>query len=108
MKSASVFVLPSVREGYGMVVAEALCCGLPVITVDHPENEARELVEDGVSGLICEPTLSALAVALAKVFENGEMLSVSLEHAGRFAWTESVHSLEEVYRLASTLTGGRI
>jgi len=47
-------------------------------------------------------------VALAKVFDNREMLSVSLEHAGRFAWTESVHSLEEVYRLASTLTGGRI
>ena len=67
MKAASVFVLPSVREGYGMVVAEALCSGLPVITVDHPENEARELVEDGVTGRICEPTAEALAAALASV-----------------------------------------
>ena len=96
MKSASVFVLPSIREGYGMVVAEALCCGLPVITVDHPENEARELVEDGVTGLICEPTSLALADALVEILE--EKLSVPPECGLRFAWTESVLSVEQIYR----------
>jgi glycosyltransferase involved in cell wall biosynthesis len=96
MKSASVFVLPSIREGYGMVVAEALCCGLPVITVDHPENEARELVEDGVTGRICEPTSLALADALVEILED--KLSVPPECGLRFAWTESVLSVEQIYR----------
>ena len=53
IKSSSVFVLPSVREGFGIVVVEALACGVPVITTDHPDNQARLLVEDGVTGWLC-------------------------------------------------------
>ena len=98
MKAASVFVLPSVREGYGMVVAEALCSGLPVITVDHPENEARELVEDGVTGRICEPTAEALAAALASVLGSTERPALPERARRRFSWSESVRSLEAVYR----------
>ena len=44
MKSAGVFVSPSIREGFGMVALEAMACGTPVVTVDHPRNAVRERI----------------------------------------------------------------
>jgi glycosyltransferase involved in cell wall biosynthesis len=41
IKSSKVFVLPSSREGFGLVVLEANACGIPVITVDEKDNGAR-------------------------------------------------------------------
>jgi glycosyltransferase involved in cell wall biosynthesis len=71
MKSAKVLVLPSVREGFGIVVAEAIACGLPVITTNHQENHAQELVEDGVTGWICAPTVDGIAEALRDALAGG-------------------------------------
>lgn len=61
MKSSRVFVLPSLREGFGMVVLEALLCGTPVVTVNAVGNGSKDLVEDGVTGAVVEPEASALA-----------------------------------------------
>ena len=52
MKSATVLALPSVREGFGAVVLEANSCGLPVVTVDHPDNAARHLIIEGQNGFL--------------------------------------------------------
>jgi glycosyltransferase involved in cell wall biosynthesis len=48
---ADVFVLPSKEEPWGMVVAEAMCFGLPVITSDRV-GAAMDLVKDGYNGFI--------------------------------------------------------
>ena len=61
MKRARVFVLPSNREGFGMVAAEAIACGTPVVTVESPENAATHLIEPGATGSICEPNPESLA-----------------------------------------------
>lgn len=50
MKGASVLVFPSEREGFGLTVAESLALGTPVVCGDHPDNEARHLVDDAVDG----------------------------------------------------------
>jgi glycosyltransferase involved in cell wall biosynthesis len=65
MKGSRLFVLPSSREGFGLVVLEAAAAGLATITVNHPDNYARELVIEGVTGWVCEPTATALAEAIA-------------------------------------------
>lgn len=50
IKSSKVFVLPSDREGFGLVVAEANACGLPVLTLNHKNNAATSLIEPGRNG----------------------------------------------------------
>lgn len=49
-QSSSVFVLASIADGFGMVVPQAMACGLPVIVTENVG--ASDLVEDGVNGFI--------------------------------------------------------
>ena len=54
MKSSHVCVIPSTREGFGIAALEALACGLPVVTVDHPDNAICELItKEPGSALLC-------------------------------------------------------
>jgi glycosyltransferase involved in cell wall biosynthesis len=68
-------VLPSRREGYGMIVVEAAACGTPSVVVRAPDNAAVELIEEGVNGVVAasaEP--EALADAIVHVIESGDEL----------------------------------
>jgi glycosyltransferase involved in cell wall biosynthesis len=49
-QQSSVFVLASLEDGFGMVVTQAMACGLPVIVTESVG--ARDLVEDGVNGFV--------------------------------------------------------
>lgn len=48
--SASVFVFPSLVEGFGLVLLEAMSCGIPVITT--PNTAGPDILTDGVEGFI--------------------------------------------------------
>lgn len=50
---ADIFVLPTLREGYGQVVAEAMSFGLPIVASNV--GAIPELVTDGVEGLLVPP-----------------------------------------------------
>lgn len=69
MKSASVLALPSVREGFGCVVVEANACGVPVVTVDHPDNAARHLIDPGRNGYLTTVDAAGLARGLAAALD---------------------------------------
>ena len=49
--SSSVFVLPSRFEGFGLVIIEAMACGVPVIAFDC-ENGPRAIIADGETGFL--------------------------------------------------------
>jgi glycosyltransferase involved in cell wall biosynthesis len=62
--ASEVFVLPSHQENFGIVVAEAMSCGLPVI-VSSQVNIWREIVSYW-AGLVAEDTLEATQAALQR------------------------------------------
>ena len=78
LRRALCMVLPSRREGYGMVVVEAAACGTPSILVREPDNAAVELIVDGVNGVIAASADPAdLAAAIVAVSEAGPGLGAS-------------------------------
>jgi glycosyltransferase involved in cell wall biosynthesis len=93
MRRALCMLLPSRREGYGMVVVEASAHATPSIVITGEDNAATELVEDGVNGVIvasAEP--EAVAAAIVRVHETGMALREST--AGWFAENADRLSLE--------------
>jgi glycosyltransferase involved in cell wall biosynthesis len=71
-QQASVLVLPSVQDGFGLVVSEALACGTPVIITSNVG--ARDIVEHDVNGLIVPPrNVDALAAAITRIYESHEL-----------------------------------
>jgi glycosyltransferase involved in cell wall biosynthesis len=70
---ALCLVLPSRREGYGLVVVEAAAAGTPSVVVAHEDNAAVELVDDGENGVVVESDdPDALAAAIVQIHEAGE------------------------------------
>ncbi|MFC5061722.1 glycosyltransferase family 4 protein [Actinomycetospora atypica] len=81
--AARVFVLPSAREGFGIVALEGLACGLPVITTAAPDNLARHLVADAPGGFVCADDVGSLARAIADVLDG---TTAVVGKADRDAW----------------------
>lgn len=70
--AADVFVLPSVEDGFGLVVLEAMLAGLPVIVSDHAG--ASEAVRDGIDGFVVPARDSdALAARLGLLLSDADL-----------------------------------
>ncbi|NDC62962.1 MAG: glycosyltransferase [Planctomycetia bacterium] len=69
MKSAGVLALPSTREGFGLVLAEAMACGTPCIAYDVPA--VREVLADGEAGVLVPPRdVIGLAAACDRLLDD--------------------------------------
>lgn len=75
MRSATCLVVPSAREGYGLVVVEAASQGTPVVVVAGDDNAAVELVEPGVNGFVVPDRRPAsIAGGILAVYAGGAEL----------------------------------
>ena len=78
---SSVFVLPSVEDGFGMVMGEAMACGLPVICTTN--TGAPDVIKDGVHGFFVQPQDSlALAEKITWCYEHKDTC-YTMGQAGR-------------------------
>jgi glycosyltransferase involved in cell wall biosynthesis len=78
LASALCLIVPSRREGYGLVVVEAASTGTPSVVVSDPDNAATELVDEGANGFVAASAVPRdLAEALFLVFAEGAALRES-------------------------------
>lgn len=97
MKTADVFASPSRREGFGITALESLACGTPVVTIAHPQNAVQELVDDGSSGVVCEPTVDGFCRGLRRARDNIRG-SACVAAARKYEWDRIAERAEALYR----------
>lgn len=97
--SADAFVFPSVKEGWGLVVLEAMAAGLPVVTSDIPVF--REFLGPGDAVLVPGGDGKALAAAMGRVASDPELRtrlsSAGPRVAGRFTWEQCARQHLAIY-----------
>jgi glycosyltransferase involved in cell wall biosynthesis len=104
LRRALCMVLPSRREGYGLIVVEASAQGTPSVVVRDPDNAATELVEDGVNGfIVASASEEDLADAIVRVDRAGSALRESTadwfaRNAQRLSLAHSLDDVAEAYR----------
>ena len=89
MQEADVLVLPSVFEGFGLVIVEAMATGMAVITSTH--SCGPEVIREGVDGFVLQPDdVDGLANKIAWCAEHrGELVQMGRaahERAQEFSW----------------------
>jgi glycosyltransferase involved in cell wall biosynthesis len=102
-RQATVFCLPSINDGFGMVVLEAMSFGLPVIVSTHVG--AAEIVRPGVDGLIFPVRdIDALTECLVTLYRDREraqwMGMNALERSQEYTWERYGTELIRFYSLA--------
>lgn len=83
MAQSSLFVMTSRKEAYGMVLVEAMSCGVPVVSFDSPNGPAS-IIHQGVDGfLVPNGDIRGLAESITRVIAMGPAGRKALGDAGR-------------------------
>jgi len=97
--SCTLFVYPSIYEGFGLPPLEAMACGAPVIASNIATF--RETLESAAQ--LVEPNdAEALAESIVELLENEDrrrtLSAAGQQHAGKFSWEKTARLTLEVYR----------
>lgn len=100
LSKAKVLLFPSLYEGFGMVIAEAMACGCVVVAT--PTGFGAE-IRDGVDGFICNFRDVKNMICKCQNILDNELLRMQLASAARkrvngFSWTNQVSKLEGFYK----------
>lgn len=98
MKACEVFVLPSISEGFPLVILEAMSCGAPVIATDV--RAMPEIVKDGKNGLLVKPRdPKGLARCILQLLGDRmlreRMSRNNMEFAKGYSWESISGKIEE-------------
>ena len=97
--AASLFVYPSLYEGFGLPVLEAMACGTPVVAAEI--SSLPEVVAD--AGLLVSPTdVGSIARGMKQVLEDRDLHRFLAEagrnRAAKFTWTAAAQQLITIYQ----------
>jgi glycosyltransferase involved in cell wall biosynthesis len=97
---AELFILPTFSENFGLVIGEALACGLPVITTNATPWKP---IEDHGCGWVVDPTVEAIAAALRAATSLPPNALRKMGARGRlwipreFSWDQIARRMHELY-----------
>ena len=99
LSSAAMFAFPSLYEGFGLPVLEAMACGTPVVTSNR--SSLPEVVGD--AAVMVEPTdVSALAAAMCWLLDDerhaARLGALGMARARQFTWRRCAEAHLQVYR----------
>ena len=99
-KEASIFVLSSRYEGFGMVLIEAMSQGCAPIACDF-KGRQQEIISSSDQGIICQTeSITALSEAMAKMIEDDEFRKTcqlkAIERSGEFALSNVMDRWEKI------------
>ncbi len=98
---ASIFVLPSLYEGFGIVLLEAMASGLPIVAL--PSKGPSEVIENGRNGFLVD--LDKMADVIVSMLQDRELLkrmgNTNFDVAReRFTWTSVAKQTKKIYERA--------
>jgi glycosyltransferase involved in cell wall biosynthesis len=101
MSRSSVFAFPSLSEGFGMVLVEAMACGLPVVSTDCVAGP-NEILQNGRCGILVPVgDEGALAKAIVTMLTNAEirvrLVREALRRVADFEPAKVVASYEQLF-----------
>jgi glycosyltransferase involved in cell wall biosynthesis len=86
-RGASVFVYPSLFEGFGIPVIEAMACGVPCVVSSHPSLD--EASGNAAIRVAPEDPLAIANGVREALTRRDELVPLGLAHASRFTWLET-------------------
>lgn len=95
---AAAFLYPSIYEGFGLPIVEAMACGTPVVT---SQTASAPEVAAGAAILVDPFDLASIEAGLERVVvpdEAERLRALGRERARQFHWHEAAHRTLEVYR----------
>jgi len=95
-RGARCFVYPSLYEGFGIPVLEAMACGVPVVT---SRGGATEEVAGGAAILVDPLDVADIAAGMERALAGPR--ETGIERARSFSWDESARLTQQVYEAAA-------
>jgi len=104
---ASAFVFPSLAEGFGLPILEAMACGAPVVT----SNRSSMPEVAGAAAELCDPSdAPSIGAAIAKILRDPDLAEdlrrAGLKRAKEFTWERTARRTVACYREALTGSAG--
>jgi alpha-1,3-rhamnosyl/mannosyltransferase len=100
-QGASLFLYPTLYEGFGLPVIEAMAAGVPVITSNG--SALREIAE-GYAHLVDPLDVAAMAAAIVRCLvdqaHRGELIQLGRKRAADFDWDQTAEKTRDVYLAA--------
>lgn len=96
--SASMFVFPSLYEGFGIPPLEAMACGTPVVVADN--SSLPEVVQD--AGILVDSSdIESLAFQMERLLNDSQLRSRYIEkgllQSQKFSWADSAQKVMKIY-----------